>query len=286
VSRSDLAGKVCVVTGATQGIGKPTAAALAGLGATVILHGRDPEAVEHVRAEISKSTGNANVSGVVGRFDSLDDVRRVAQEILSRHARMDVLVNNAGTGATRRTLTDDGYEWQFGVNHLAPFLLTNLLLERMLSSVPARIVTVASGAHRRGALDLSDPNWTQRKYNPFQAYGDSKLANILFTRALAERLNGSGVSANCLHPGVVATNIFRSLGIIGRLFDLLARPWLLSPADGARTSIHLASAAAVSKVSGEYFYKCKVAATAPAARDMAAARDLWKISADMVGLAP
>jgi len=272
------------VTGATRGIGRATAEALAKMGATVLIHGRDSAAVGAVCREIVRSAVRANVSGVVADFASLADVRRLAREIADRHGRLDVLVNNAGTVTMRRKPTADGFEWQLGINHLAPFLLTNLLLERLKASAPARIVTVSSRAHRRGVLDFDDLNWEHRKYDGLQAYGASKLANILFTSELARRLTGSGVTANCLHPGVVATNIFNHAGLAGRLVGLLARWRMLSPVKGAETSVFLAASPEVN-VSGKYFDKCEAVEPAPAANDAAATRHLWEVSERLTGLA-
>jgi retinol dehydrogenase-14 len=282
---TDLNGQVCVVTGATRGIGRATAAALAKLGATVGLHGRDPAAVDAACRDIAGSSGNTEVTGFVADFDSLDDVRRLAREILTRYERLDVLVNNAGLGATRRMTTADGYERQLGVNHLAPFLLTNLLLDRLEKSAPARIVTVSSMAHRRAVLDFGDLNWERRKYNGLQAYGASKLANILFTQELARRLEGTGVTANSLHPGVVATNIFNNMGFIGTVFGTLARPFLLSPAEGAKTSIYVATSSAVANVSGKFFDECRESALEHPAVETDAAARLWSVSAELTGLA-
>ncbi|HEY5569577.1 MAG TPA: SDR family oxidoreductase [Gammaproteobacteria bacterium] len=281
---TDLTGRVCLVTGATRGIGRATAEALAKMGATVLIHGRDSAAVGAVCREIVRSAVRANVSGVVADFASLADVRRLAREIADRHGRLDVLVNNAGTVTMRRKPTVDGFEWQLGINHLAPFLLTNLLLERLKASAPARIVTVSSRAHRRGVLDFDDLNWEHRKYDGLQAYGASKLANILFTSELARRLTGSGVTANCLHPGVVATNIFNHAGLAGRLVGLLARWRMLSPVKGAETSVFLAASPEVN-VSGKYFDKCEAVEPAPAANDAAATRHLWEVSERLTGLA-
>ncbi|MDH3438802.1 MAG: SDR family oxidoreductase [Betaproteobacteria bacterium] len=279
-----MTGRTCVVTGATRGIGRPTAEALARMGATVVVHGRDSAAVGAVCRELTRSSGNSRVTGVVADLSSLADVRRLAREIAARHERLDVLVNNAGLGAIRRNTTADGYEWVFAVNHLAPFLLTNLLLEQLAASAPARVVTVSSMAYRRAVLDLDDPNWERRKYNGLQAYGASKLANILFTIELARRLEGRGVTANCLHPGGVATNIFNNMGFFGRAFSVLARPLLLSATAGAATSVYLASSPEVANVSAKFFDKCKETALTPAAQDRAAAQRLWEISERLTAL--
>jgi NAD(P)-dependent dehydrogenase (short-subunit alcohol dehydrogenase family) len=282
-AKSDLTGRTCLVTGATHGIGRATAEALATMGADVIVHGRDSVVVGIVCREIVRVSRNGNVSGVVADFASLAAVRRLAAEVAERHERLDVLVNNAGTSARDRRVTSDGFEWLFGVNHLAPFLLTKLLLDKLKANAPARIVTVASAAYRRGTLDLDDANWERRKYNGLAAYSDSKLANILFTRELAKRLEGSRVTANCLHPGVVATNIFNQAGWIGRVFSVLARPLLLSPKNGAKMSVHLASSPDVAAVSGRFFDKCLEKPLDPNALDDAKARALWELSERLTG---
>jgi NAD(P)-dependent dehydrogenase (short-subunit alcohol dehydrogenase family) len=279
---TDLAGPTCLVTGATHGIGRATAEALAVLGATVIVHGRDSAAVGAVCHEIVRTSGNARVTGVVADFASLAAVRRLAADVTARHARLDVLVNNAGTSARHRRLTSDGFEWLFGVNHLAPFLLTTLLLDKLKTSAPARVVTVASMAYRRGTLELDDLNWDRRKYRSLKAYSDSKLANILFTRELARRVAGSGVTANSLHPGVVATNIFNQLGFFGRVFTLLAKPLLLTSAEGAKTSVYLASAAEVAGVSGKFFDRCHERPLDAVASDDAGAARLWERSEQLL----
>lgn len=281
----DLRGRVCLVTGATHGIGRVTAEALARMGATVLLHGRDSLVVGVVCREISRSAGAGAVTGVVADFSSLAAVRRLAKDVATEHSRLDVLVNNAGTGMLERKETADGFEWQFGVNHLAPFLLTNLLLDALRKGKAARIVNVASMAYARARLDFDDLQAARKKYNTFAAYGASKLANILFTLELARRLEGSNVTANCLHPGVVATNIFKNLGTIGKVFTFLGRPFMLSPTRGAETSIYLASSPDVAKVTGKFFDKCKEAPLLPHATDMAAARRLWEASERLTGLA-
>jgi NAD(P)-dependent dehydrogenase (short-subunit alcohol dehydrogenase family) len=279
---TDLTGRICLVTGATRGIGRATAEALAKMGAQVLIHGRDSASVGAVCREMVRY---GQVTGVVGDLSSLPAVRRLAKDVAAQHPRLDVLVNNAGTGSLRREATADGFERQFAVNHLAPFLLTNLLLERLKASSAARVVTVSSMAHRSGKLDFDDLNWERRKYSGLQAYSASKLANILFTIELARRLGGSRVTANCLHPGVVATNIFSTMGFGGRLLTVLFRPFMLSPAKGALTSVYLASSPEVANVTGKFFDKCREAAAAPAAQDAAAARRLWEISERLTALA-
>ncbi len=278
----DLTGRRCVVTGATNGIGRATAHALAAMGATVVVHGRNAAAVEAVRSSITQATSNAQVTGVLADFSSLADVRRMAGE-LAAQGRIDVLVNNAGTMARARKTTADGFEWQFGVNHLAPFLLTNLVLDTLERSDSARIVTVASQAHRRGTIDFDDLQLERTRYSGFRAYGASKLANILFTSELSRRLAGTGITANCLHPGVVATNIFNAGGVVGKIIGLLGRWFLLSPSDGAATSVYLASSPDVAGVTGKYFDKCREVAPTSAASDASAAARLWEVSERLTG---
>jgi NAD(P)-dependent dehydrogenase (short-subunit alcohol dehydrogenase family) len=279
---TDLNGRICLVTGATRGIGRATAEALAKMGAHVLIHGRDSASVGAVCREMIR---HGQVSGVVGDLGSFAAVRKLASEIAAQHPRLDVLVNNAGTSTRRREVTVDGCERTFAVNHLAPFLLTNLLLDRLKAGKAARVVTVSSMAHRGGGLDFDDLAWEKRKYRWLRAYGDSKLANILFTLELARRLEGSGVTANCLHPGLVATNIFGSLGAVGKVIAVLFRPLMLSPANGAKTSVYLASSPEVANVTAKFFDKCREVAPTASAQDAAAARRLWEISEKLTGLA-
>ena len=280
---SDMSGRICLVTGATRGIGRATAEALAKSGAHVLLHGRDSASVGAVCREMIRY---GQVTGVVGDLSSLAAVRKLAAEISAQYPRLDVLVNNAGTGTRRRQVTVDGYERTFAINHLAPFLLTNLLLDKLKAGNAARVVTVSSMAHRGATLDFDDLNWEKRKFKGLGAYGASKLANILFTVELASRLTGSSVTANCLHPGVVATNIFTAFGgRAGKIFTVLLRPFMLSPADGAKTSIYLASSPEVANVTGKFFDKCREVPPAAPAQDSAAAKRLWEISAKLTRLA-
>src|SRR4051812_19464702 len=274
---SDMNGRICLVTGATRGIGRATAEALAKSGAHVLLHGRDSASVGAVCREMVRY---GQVTGVVGDLGSLAAVRKLASEIAAQYPRLDVLVNNAGTGSRRRQTTGDGFERTFAINHLAPFLLTNLLLEKLRAGKAARVVTVSSMAHRSATLQLDDLNWEKRQYSGLRAYGESKLANILFTLELASRLAGSGVTPNSVHPGVVATNIFAAFGgRTGKFFTVLLRPFMLSPTGGAKTSIYLASSPEVASVTGKFFDKCREVAPAPAAQDAAVAKRLWEISA-------
>ena len=279
---TDLTGRTCLVTGATRGIGRATAEALAKLGANVLIHGRDSASVGAVCRSTLRVSRGGQVTGAVADFASLKSVRRMAEEVAAQHPRLDVLVNNAGAGALKRRASTDGFEWLFAVNHLAPFLLTKLLLPTLTNSAPARIVTVASMAYRRAVLDFDDLQWERRKYQSLGAYSVSKLANILFTLELSRRLDGTRVTANCLHPGVVATNIFSSLGTLGKVFSVLARPLLMSPAAGAKTSVHLASAPELANVSGRFFERSREVPLDRIAQDEAAARRLWETSEALV----
>ena len=268
-------GKVCVVTGANSGIGRVAALGLAERGATVVLVCRNEERGGPVLEEIRRS-GRGSAVLLVADLASQRQVRAAAAAFLARFDRLDVLVNNAGVaGWGTRLVTEDGLERTFAVNHLAPFLLTALLLDRLKASAPARVVTVSSAAHRNYALDFDDLQG-ERRYSAFGAYSRSKLANILFTNELARRLEGSGVTANCLHPGVVATGIFRNLPRWMRM--VFVRPLALSPEKGADTMLYLAAAPEVAGVSGHYFVRRKARRPSRAARDDAAARRLWAAS--------
>jgi NAD(P)-dependent dehydrogenase (short-subunit alcohol dehydrogenase family) len=276
--------KTIVVTGATSGIGRATALGLAKLGSRLILVGRDAGRAEETVAEIRKATGRNDVEVVRGDFAQLAEVRRVADELLASTEAIHVLVNNAGVTMMKRTTTPDGFETTFAVNHLAYFLMTGLLLPRLRAAAPAaRIVNVASDAHRWGALDLDDLQ-NERRFKAMKVYGQSKTANLLFTRELARRLAGSGVTVNALHPGAVATRLGRGNG---PLLDLVQRAiglFMKSPEQGAATSIYLASAAALEGVSGRYFANQKEKQPAAHATDDATAKRLWQISEGLTGL--
>jgi NAD(P)-dependent dehydrogenase (short-subunit alcohol dehydrogenase family) len=278
-----MKGKVCVITGATSGIGKAAATALARLGATVVLVGRDRGRTEAAAAEIgsvSASPPRADIADLA----SLEQVRGLAERLAGLE-RIDVLINNAGLVLGERRITPDGFEHVFALNHLAPFLLTNLLLPKLTASAPARVVTVTSDAHSAARLDLSDPN-LERGWDSWRSYANSKLANILFTRELARRLDGTGVTANCAHPGVVRTGFGRESRPLLRLGITIARPFMLSPERGADTIVYLASSPDVADQSGGYYVKRQRREPSAAARDDAAARKLWEISETMTGLAP
>jgi NAD(P)-dependent dehydrogenase (short-subunit alcohol dehydrogenase family) len=286
---SNMQGKTVIITGANSGIGLATAVALAGAGARTVLTARDQSRGEAAVREVSERSGNPEVSLVTFDLGSLASVRQGAAELLERCERIDVLLNNAGLVLSDRRVSADGYEMTFAVNHLGPFLLTNLLLDRVKAGAPARVVNVASTAHnsaRRG-MPFDDLQSTQR-YAGMKVYGESKLANILFTSELARRLEGTGVTANCLHPGTVATGYGRdgdSKGVLA--FGLkLIKPFILTPEKGARTSVYLASSPEVDGVTGRYFAKCRQKTPSKAARDPQAARQLWEVSEELVARVP
>lgn len=282
-------GKTVVVTGANSGIGFETAAALASMGARVLVTARSAEKGRAAAAEITARVGGeAEVQLVVFDLADLASVRRGAGEILELAPRLDVLVNNAGVVLGERRTTVDGYEATFATNHLGPFLLTNLLLDRLRASGPARVVTVASTAHTTARHGIPfDDLQSEHHYRPMRVYGESKLANILFSNELARRLEGTGVTSNCLHPGTVRTGYARDGDAKGFLaFGVtVAGPFFLSPAKGARTSIYLASSPEVSDVTGRYFVKCKPRQPRTWALDPDAARRLWTVSEELTGLA-
>jgi NAD(P)-dependent dehydrogenase (short-subunit alcohol dehydrogenase family) len=276
--------KVCLITGATDGIGKAAAHALAQQGARLLIQGRDPHKGASTVAELKARSGNPAIEFLQCDFSSLAEVRQLGAAVMERTAKLDILINNAGSIFPQRALSKDGYELTFAVNHLAPFLLTNLLLNTLRSSAPARIVTTSSVAHRGAQLHFDDLQ-AARKYSPMGAYGSSKLANILFTRALAKRLEGTLVTANCLHPGLVRTSIARDMPAFGRaLFNLFAK-FARSPEQGAQTIIYLATSAQVQGASGGYYVDCKLTPISPAAQDDEAAERLWQVSEQLVGSA-
>jgi NAD(P)-dependent dehydrogenase (short-subunit alcohol dehydrogenase family) len=282
---ADMTGKTVIITGGNSGIGLETAVALARAGARTVITARDRTRGEAAVADIRARSGRNDVDLVVFDLASIASIREGAADILARCDRIDVLVNNAGLVLSDRRETEDGFETTFGVNHLGPFLLTELLLERIKQSAPSRIVNVASTAHKgaRKGLDFDDLQSTGA-YGGMQVYSKSKLANIYFTTELARRLQGTGVTVNCLHPGTVATGYGRdgdSSGVLA--FGLkVIKPFILSPAKGARTSIYLASSPAVAAVTGQYFVKCKARKPSAAARDDEAAQRLWKRSEELV----
>ena len=300
-----MAGKVCLVTGATAGIGRVTARELARRGATVIVVGRSPERCAPAVSEIQRDTGNGSVECLTADLSSQQELRRLVGEFKSRHRRLDVLVNNVGALFALRCESADGIEMTLALNHLGPFLLTNLLLDTLESSAPARVVNVSSSAHRdvRG-FDFDDPQAMKRRRGPgtygrsnlssllftlflpqkhpgFLQYAQSKLANLLFTNELAKRFQGTGVTANALDPGMVASGFTAGNGAYGwfmrRWVGLLGK----SAEEGAETSIYLATAPEVATVTGRYFVKRKEVLSSPSSRDESAARQLWRLSEEL-----
>ena len=280
-----MQGKICLITGANSGIGKATALGLAKLGATVVLVSRNRARGEQAQSEIKAQSGNQHIDLLLADLSSQKSIRQLADDFKQRYAQLHVLINNAGVFSLRKRLTVDGLDLVFAVNQLAPFLLTNLLLDVLKANAPARIVNISSGSHEANYLRLDDLQ-SEKHYRPMRAYGQSKLALVLFTYELARRLAGTGVTANCLHPGFVATNIAQR--------DLppplrpLAKPVFLfgiSPEEGARTSIYLASSPEVEGVSGKYFVKSVPKQSAPLTHDESLQHKLWQVCAVMTGLA-
>jgi NAD(P)-dependent dehydrogenase (short-subunit alcohol dehydrogenase family) len=277
-------GKVCLITGATSGIGKATAMGLANMRASVVMVGRDRGRGEAALAEIKEGSANASVDLMLADLSSQEDIRRLADEFKEAYPRLDVLINNAGVIRSKRVTTTDGIEMTFAVNHLAYFLLTNLLLDVLKASAPSRIVNVSSGEQRNGTIDFDDLQG-EKGYKTAKAYGQSKLANVLFTYELARRLEGTGVSTNCLHPGAgVRTNLGSGVsGVFGFTVRALT-PLMKSPEKGAETSIYLASSPEVEGLSGRYFVKKAEARSSDVSHDKRMARRLWEASAELTNL--
>jgi NAD(P)-dependent dehydrogenase (short-subunit alcohol dehydrogenase family) len=280
-----MGGKVCLVTGATSGIGAVAARELARQGARVVIVGRSQAKCDAAVQQIQVQTGNQDVEALRADLSSQERVRELARQFSGRHPRLDVLVNNAGGMWLRRELTGDGLEMTFAVNHLAYFLLTHLLLDALKAGAPSRIINVSSDAHQRTTLDF-DNLMGERRYSGWRAYCQSKLANLLFTYELARRLAGTGVTANALHPGWVATGFAANNGWRGRLWQRVAGWFALSPEEGARTIVYLATSPEVATTSGRYFVRERAVPSSPASTDEASAKRLWQLSLEMIHLAP
>lgn len=280
----DVRGKNVLVTGATSGIGFEASVELARRGARVVLVGRDPGRTEAALKEVKARSGSAEVSSLLCDFSSQADIRRLAETVLARHDRLEVLINNAGAVNKTRRLTVDGIETTFAVNHLGCFLLTNLLTDLLVRSAPARVVSVASAAHRQGTLDFDDLGY-ERGYSILRAYSRSKLANVLFAAELARRLAGTGVTSNSLHPGTVATNIWSGAPTWAKpVIQLLLRPFFLSAEKGGATIVQLAADPGLEGVTGKYFERGKAVEPARLGREEGLGRRLWEVSAGLVGL--
>jgi NAD(P)-dependent dehydrogenase (short-subunit alcohol dehydrogenase family) len=280
---ADMHGKTVLITGANQGIGKASALALGKMGAKLILVCRNPEKGREAVAELRRE-GVRDLELVIGDVSSQAEIRRIAADVKAKHDRLDVLLNNAGVLVTSRRTTVDGIEETFAVNHLGYFLLTTLLLDLLEKSAPARIVNVSSEAHRTAKMRWDDLQFEQSGYSQFGAYGQSKLCNILFTRELARRLEGKGVTVNALHPGVVASGFGQTDGGFMRFLIRLAHPFMIGPEKGARTQVWLASSPDVEGITGKYFDKCAEKEPNRAAKDDAGAKKLWAISEELAHL--
>ena len=279
-----MAGKYVLVTGGTGGIGKATAIGLAALGARVGITGRDPARTEAAAAGIRAAPGSPAVDAFAADMSVQAGVRRLAAQVLEAYPRLDVLVNNAGGFWAHRHLTTDGLERTFALNHLAPFLLTSLLLDRLTTSAPARIITVSSGAHASGRIDFDDLQG-ERTYTGQRAYSQSKLANVMFTYELARRLEGTGVTATVCHPGVVRTG-FGAEDQAAHMTIVIgvARLFMKTPAQGAETPVYLASSPEVEGITGRYYANRKPKTSSKASYDTTAAARLWQASADLTGM--
>ena len=276
-----MRGRVCLVTGANRGIGKATALGLARLGATVVLLCRDTARGARALDEVRRESGNDAVALVAIDLGSFRSIRAAADEIRSRYSAVHVLVNNAGVNLARRAVSEDGFEMTLAVNHLGPFLFTGLLLPLLRAGAPSRIVNVTSKFERLGRIDFDDLQ-TTRRYSAVRAYNRSKLANVLFTYELAERLQGTGITVNCVHPGLVATDLMRDWP---RWMRSLWEPFLLTPERGARAVVYLASSPAVSGVTGRFFVgEGRPGRSSRRSHDVEARKRLWRVSEELTGI--
>jgi len=284
VPAEDMMGKTSVITGANSGIGKQTALALARRGAHVILVCRNRQRGEAALGEIQRETGSSKLDLLIADLSSLESVRALASGIQRNYPRLDVLINNAGAAVPERTLSSDGIEMTLAGNYLGAALLTLLLLDLLKASAPSRIVNVSSQAQRSARLDLNDLEFEQRKYSGFAAYGQSKLLLNAFTIELARRLKTTGVTVNCLHPGVVATNIWGPSPGWLKIIAAVMRPFMLDSRQGAQGSLYLATAPDVAHVSGRYFVKCKPAEANPLLEDPKVTAEIWQWTEKMTGI--
>jgi NAD(P)-dependent dehydrogenase (short-subunit alcohol dehydrogenase family) len=279
-----MQGKTVVVTGATSGIGEVAAVELARRGARIVFVARNPLRRDRTLTRLSVANDKAKHAAYLADLSRLSEMKRVAGEIAAAEPRIDVLVNNAGTLFAARETTPDGLEMTFATNHMAYFVVTNLLLDRLKATPGARIVSTSSDAHKTGKLNFDDLQ-SEKSFSGFRAYGTSKLCNILFTRELARRLAGTGVTANCLHPGFVATGFAdNNDGLMGFVFGIAKKLAAITPEDGAKTILYLASSPEVAGQSGGYYTKCAPATPSAAAQNDADAKRLWEISAKIAGV--
>jgi NAD(P)-dependent dehydrogenase (short-subunit alcohol dehydrogenase family) len=276
-----MQGKTVLITGANQGIGKAAAIALAAKGAHVVMVARNAEKGRAALAEV-QAAGSGGAELILADFSSQEQVHRAAAEFRSRHQRLDVLLNNAGVFVPERHVTADGLEETFAVNHLGYFALTRALLDVLQATPEARIVNVSSEAHRNAKMVWDDLQFERTRYRGFKVYGQSKLANVLFTYELARRLEGTGVTANCLHPGVIASGFGQTYGGAVSMLVKIARPFLLSAEEGAQTSVYLASSPEVAGVTGKYFSKCRPVKSNAVSYDVQSQQKLWSLSEQLV----
>jgi retinol dehydrogenase 14 len=280
----DMTGKTCVLTGANSGIGKETALELARMGARVVLVCRNRQKGEAALEDICREVPSAQVDLLIADMSSFASIRALVAQIQQKCPRLDVLVNNAGAAVRDRKLSADGIEMTVAGNHLGAALLTLLLLDLLKASAPSRIINVSSEGQRRAQLDMNDLQFAHRKYSPLAAYEQSKLLMNAFTFELARRLEGTGVTANCLHPGVVATNIWGADSpLLFKIVIGLVKPFMLNSKQGAEVSLYLATSAAVAQVSGKYFVKSKPAESNPLSRDPKVAAEIWRWTEKMIG---
>ncbi len=280
-----MEGKTCLITGSTSGIGKEIAIGLAKMKANVILVGRNKAkceaAIEEICRNVSIVSNKNRVSYLLADLSSQASIHQLANKFLESYGNLNILINNAGVFLSRRVTTVDNIEYTFAVNHLAPFLLTNLLFERIKASSPSRIITTSSVAHRGAYINFDNLQFERGRYNGVEAYRQSKLANILFTKELARRSTGSGITSNCFHPGGVRTNLVQSNPWYYRLIWAIINPFLVSPKKGADTAIYLASSSKVAEISGEYFVNRNPVRPSELADDYDTAARLWNISEEL-----
>ncbi|NVM56274.1 MAG: SDR family oxidoreductase [Candidatus Helarchaeota archaeon] len=279
---TDMSGKICIVTGANAGIGKATAMELAKMGATVVMVCRSPERGGAALADIKQKSGNDSVDLMIADLSSMNSIRQFAADFKAKYKKLHVLINNAGVHLAEHILTVDGYECTFATNHLGYFLLTNLLLDVIKASAPARIINVSSEAHGLSKIYFDDLQ-LEKNFDGFRAYTQSKLANIMFTYELARRIEGTGVTVNCLHPGMVLTNMGRNSEDVRRVMQE-AGDSILTPEEGAATSIYLATSPEVENVTGKYFDNKKAVKSSRKSYDQNSQQRLWELSEKLTGL--
>ena len=277
---TDLSNRTCIITGANSGIGKATAFELAKMGASIVMLCRDKQKGENALKEIRDNTGNQSVELMIADLQNYDSIRQFVQNYKSTHNNLHILINNAGIMKKNRETNNLGHETTFTTNHLGHFLLTNLLLEMLQSSAPARIINISSGSHKRGKLDFNNL-MLEQKYGRFKAYNNSKLANILFTYELARRLEDSGVTVNAVHPGPARTNFGREFSERTRKFLKLFKRFTISAEEGAKTSIFLASSPEVGKITGEYWNECEQVKSSKNSYNTSIQKRLWDVSKDL-----